>query len=337
MKAYFLPLLSLFFSFSLFSCQSTDSTKQELWIYTSLYKDTIADLTDKLKKDFPNTRFRWYQAGSEEIAAKVNAENIAGRTKAHILISSDRFWYEEMASKGYLHAYASPISKKVDASLRHPESYYSTLSIPVMVLAYNGEAVAKEDAPKSFKELGDVKWNKKVTTGSPLASGTNFVTLAMLQHTYGWNYVQKLKNNKTISQGGNSAVIRRLQNKERVVGWVLLENLLRLRGKDSRIKTVYPEDGVILQANVIAITKKKQENYELQKRFVDWMYGPKGQKAMTRSYMYSPLPAYAPPEGAPPLKSLPTKKAFSWTRKFIKQMVLERVEIKEKFSEIMFQ
>ena len=336
MKRSIFFLSSVFFFLFFSSCQSTGPGQQELWIYTSLYKDTIADLTEKLRKDFPKVRFRWYQAGSEEIAAKVNAENLAGGTKAHILISSDRFWYEEMASKGYLKAYTSPNAKKVSASLRHAQGYYTTLSIPVMVLAYNGEVLTKEDAPKSFEELGDAKWRKKLTTGSPLASGTNFVTLAMLQYTYGWDYVQKLKNNETISQGGNSAVIRRLQHKERVVGWVLLENLLRLQDKDSRLKVVYPEDGVIFQANVLAVVKKKGGTYELQKRFVDWMYGPEGQKAMTRSYMYSPIVDYAPPKGAPPLDTLRAK-AFVWSREFIEKMVLERVRIKEKFSEIMFQ
>ena len=329
-----LSFLSLFFFY--LSCTPNAKNEKVLWIYTSLYKDTIADLTPLLKKDFPGVDFRWYQAGSEEIAAKVNAENMAGETKADILISSDRFWYEEMATKKRLHSYFSPYSKKVDPSLRHPEHYYATLSIPVMVLAYNEEAVNKEDAPKTFKELGDPKWKSKVTIGSPLSSGTNFSTLAMLQYNYGWDYVKKLWKNETISQGGNSAVIRRLQSKERVVGWVLLENLLRLQGKDSRIKTVFPKDGVIFQSNVVAITKKKEGDHGLQERFVDWMYGPKGQAAMIRSYMYSPIDSYDPPKGAPPLHVL-QKRSFPWSREFIKKIVLERVLVKEKFSEIMFQ
>lgn len=58
---------------------------------------------------------------------------------------------------------------------------------------------------------------------------------------------------------GNSAVLRRIQSKERPVGWVLLENLLRLQKKDPRIKTIFPEDGVVIQANIMAITKKREK------------------------------------------------------------------------------
>ena len=38
--------------------------EKSLWIYTSLYKDTIADLTPRLKKAFPEVKFNWFQAGS---------------------------------------------------------------------------------------------------------------------------------------------------------------------------------------------------------------------------------------------------------------------------------
>ena len=192
---------------------------KELWIYTSLYKDTIADLTPKLEKDFPGVKFRWYQAGSEEIAAKVNAEILAsGATKADILISSDRFWYEEMGKMGRLHTYRSPPSESEPASLRSSKDFYATLSVPVMVLAYNNEAINEDDAPKTFKELADPKWKGKFTTGSPLASGTNFTTVAMLQYNYGWEYIQALRDNDTIAQGGNSAVIRRIQKQRTACG-----------------------------------------------------------------------------------------------------------------------
>lgn len=312
------------------------SNQQEMWIYTSLYKDTIADLEPRLAQAFPNVKFNFYQAGSEEIAAKVNAEMLSGGTKADILISSDRFWYEELAQKELLQPYNSPAAEKVPAELRHPKYMYTTLSIPVMVIGYNSEAVPTAQAPKSFQELGEEKWKGKVSSGSPLASGTNFTTVAVLQNKYGWEYIQKLKKNQMIAEGGNSAVIRRIQTKERPVGLVLLENILRFKDDDNRMKVVYPEDGVVFQSNVIAIVKKPDANFAVAEKFVDWMYQKEGQQAMVRSYMYSPLENVAPPEGAPPLAKL-REKAFMWSQDFIANVVQERVRIKEKFAEIMFE
>jgi iron(III) transport system substrate-binding protein len=309
--------------------------KTDLWIYTSLYKDTIADIQPQLEKQFPDIKFNFYQAGSEEVAAKVNAEELAGGVKADVLISSDRFWYEDLAKQKKLFAYKPKAASKVSGDLKSPEGFYTTLSLPVMVLAYNNEAVPDAKAPKSFKELGDPKWKGQASTGSPLASGTNFTTVAFLQKSYGWDYFKDLKKNEVISEGGNGAVIRRLQTKERPVGWVLLENILRFQDTDKRIKFVIPDDGAVIQNNIIAITQASKSKEAAQK-FVEWMYGPEGQQAMIKSFMYSPLPGFAAPKGAPELKQV-LAKAKPWSPALIREFMDDREKIKDNYSKIMFQ
>ncbi len=318
-----------------FSCQKDNNqAANEIWIYTSLYKDTIADLTPQLEAAFPAVKFRWYQAGSEDIATKVGAELMIGESKADILISSDRFWYEDLAKRNMLHQYASVNAQDVPATFKNPDGHYSTLSIPVMVLAYNQDII-KQNPPMTFKELTDPRWKNLVSSGSPLASGTNFTTMAFLQKSYGWEYFSKLKSNGMIAEGGNSAVIRRLQSGERPVGKVLLENILRFQHTDKRLKFVLPKDGAIIHNNVIAITKKKKDR-RLAEKVVDWMYEKKGQEAMVRSFMYSPLEKYAAPIGAPTLKEI-LSSSRPWSPELIKEIGEDRANLKEKFTEIMFQ
>lgn len=332
MKSYSFLFLILIV---LFSCKSEQATKNELWIYTSMYKDTIADMKPRLEKAFPGVTFNFFQAGSEEIAAKVNAEILSGGTNADVLISSDRFWYEEMAAQGQLESYQNQKWSEVDSQLKHDGGFYSTVSVPVMVMAYNSEAFKNSEVPSSFEQMSKPEWKDKFTTGSPLASGTNFTTMAMLQDKYGWDYFKSLKSNNTIAQGGNSSVIRRIQSQERPVGWVLLENLLRFKGKDDRLKIVYPKDGVVIQSNVMAITKKSDDR-SLAKKFVDWMYTQEGQECMTRSFMYSPLTSIAAPEGAPDFSTL-LKNSIPWTKSFIDRVTKERSQLKEEYTKIMFQ
>ena len=318
----------------LFVLSCTPKNENEVWIYTSLYKDTISDIKPKLEATFPEITFQFYQAGSEEIAAKVNAETLAGGTKADILITSDRFWYEELARAGKLQAYNTERVKSIPQELRHPQGLYNTLSIPVMVIAYNSESLKGARVPSTFKELVGVQWKGQFSTGSPLASGTNFTTVAFLSKAYGWDFFKKLQANGTISQGGNSAVLRRIQNKERPIGWVLLENILRFQGKDKRLKTVFPTDGVVLHNNVLAMTQKKGDRSKV-KQVVQWLFSDEGQSAMVRSYMYSPFPGVAGPKGAPSFAEL-RRKSFPWTPEFVSYVVKNRDRIKEKFAEIMF-
>lgn len=322
-----------------FVCVGTACTKKEkkpeIWIYTSLYKDTIADVQPKLEAKFPEYQFSFFQSGSEEVAAKVNAEELAGGTKADLFIFSDRFWFEEMAQRGRLHKYSPTGSGSVAEMLRNKDEFYAAVSIPVMVLIYNSEAIPAAQAPKTFKELADPKWKGKFATGSPLSSGTNFTTVAFLQKNYGWDYFKALRKNDTIAEGGNSSVIRRVQTKERPVGWVLLENALRLQDSDPKLKIIYPEDGVVLQSNVLAIAKKAASREPAQK-VADWFFSRDGQDAMVRSYMYAAVPGNEAPRGAPAFDQI-MKNAQKWTPEIVQEFMKGRESLKEEFAKIMLQ
>lgn len=315
---------------------SCKDSKKELWIYTSLYKDTIADIQPKLEKQFPDIAFNFYQAGSEEIASKVNAEMLAGGTKADVLVFSDRFWYEDMAQQGKFVKYTPKGSESIPDILKDPNGFYVNASIPLMVMIYNSDAISEKAAPKTFKDMADPKWKGKFTTGSPLASGTNFTTVAFLQKAYGWDYFKALRKNDTISEGGNSAVIRRVQTKERPIGWVLLENALRFQESDPKMKVVYPEDGAIINSNVMAIVKKEGVDPKMAQDFADWVYTKEAQDAMVRSYMYSPLPGYETPKGALAFDKVLTK-AQKWSPELLAEIMKNRESIKEEFTKIMFQ
>lgn len=325
-----LLILSLFF---VFACSKKDN-RTEVWIYTSLYKDTIAEMTPKLEKAFPDIKVNWFQAGSEEVAAKVNTELMAGEPKVDLLISSERFWYQELSDNGKLHAFKPQAYDAFYDDLKWPDGTFYVASIPVMVLVYNNEVIKAGEAPKSFLALTENKYKDKITGGSPLASGTNFTTVAALQKKYGWDYIQKLKANNFLFDGGNSAVIKRIQNKEKPIGWVLLENVLRFQNEDKRLQVIYPEDGVVTQFNTMAITKKNASR-EAAEKIANWIFSDDGQEAMINSYMYSPVKGFKDPKAAPPFMEIKAK-SFAWTTELIKEITAKRSEIKEKFSSIIF-
>jgi iron(III) transport system substrate-binding protein len=327
LKSFLLSALVL-----LCSCQNSD--KNEIWIYTSLYKDTIADITPKLEKAFPNLKIKWYQAGSEEIAAKINTELIAGSPKADILISSERFWYQELSDSGKLVSWKPQIFDSLEEEYKNELGTFHVVCIPIMVLVYNSEVLSESMAPKSFKDLADPKFKSLATGGSPLASGTAFTTILALQKKYGWEFFHDLKKNNFLFDGGNSAVMKRIQTKERPIGFVLLENVLRFLYDDKRLKIVYPDDGVVTQFNTMGVPKKKHMNPETLK-VANWFFTQDGQETMTKSYMHSPVKGFPAPNGAPELAIL-KEKAFPWPLDLIKELTEKRFDIKETYVEIMF-
>ena len=84
-----------------------------------------------------------------------------------------------------------------------------------------------------------------------------------------------------------------------------------------------------------AISKKDKSRANAQ-RVADWFFSQDGQEAMTRSFMYSVLPNFPAPKGAKEFKEV-LKVAPKWTPELLKEIMEKREEIKEEFTQIMFQ
>src|SRR3990167_5289401 len=255
--------------------EGTKPAKTTLWVYTSLYNEDIEKLTPVLQQELPDIDVKWFAAGSEKVLAKVNAELASGHVNADLILTSDPFWYEQLAQKGLLLVYESPAAKSISANLKNPENYWVTVRIPVMVIAYNKDVLEPLEVPTSFKDLTSTKWKGKVALGSPLESGTNFTAVANLSQKYGWDYYKQLRANETFSSGGNSTVRQKVESKEYPIGVILLENILQAKSSGSPMQEVYPSDGVVLVPSPIAIFKSSKVP-DAAKRFYDFMLSQKG-------------------------------------------------------------
>lgn len=314
----------------------TESKTSTLWIYTSLYPHVIQDLEKKLVVRFPGVKFRWYQSGSENVAAKVNSELLAGQTQADLILTSDPFWYEDLKLRKKLLAYESPAAKTVPAVLKDPDGYYATARVPLMVIAYHQESFTEAEAPQGFSDLLQPKFKNKIAMGNPLESGTSFTTVALLTQKFGWDYVAKLRTQGILSAGGNSSVLARIETKERPVGIVLLENVLATRRRNPKIQIVYPKEGALLIPSPVAILASTHSP-ELARQAVDFFFSPEGQESIVKKGdMHSPIPGVVGPEGARPWDQI-FSGALQWSPALFQDIFKKREEIKKKFSQMVLE
>jgi iron(III) transport system substrate-binding protein len=304
--------------------------KKEIWIYTSLYKEVVAEMDPIVKAAIPDAEIKWFQGGSENVASKLNAELAAGNPKADLILTSDPFWYFELKQNGKLLRYESPAAKDVPVELKDPDHAFVTVRIPMMVLGYNSEALKPEELPQTWKDLSQAKWKDKISIGSPLESGTSFTAVALLSKTFGWEYFAELRKLDLVAAGGNSSVITRIETHERPIGVVLLENILKAQNKGSPVRAVYPKDGSIPVPSPIAILQTTKHP-ELAKKIYDWFFSQVAQTAIVHSGMYSPLPKFASPANA---KSWTEVTRMHWSPALLAQLYAARDQIKAKFSEV---
>jgi len=318
--------------FLLFTNCTKKSDKKEFWIYTSIYKDVINQMQPRLEAKFPDVEFMWFQSGSENVAARLNAELSTGKPLADLVMTSDIFWYLEMKNGGHLLLYKSELAKKLPANFRDPDGAYALARIPTAVIAYNSRLFSDEKPPQSFEELKDPKWKGKISMGSPLESGTSMTVVTQLVHKKGWAYFKALRKNDILSAGGNSSVIQRMETGERPIGIVLLENILDAQRRGSPIMPVYPTDGNILVPSPIAILSTTKDP-ELSKQIYDYFLGKTMQEEILAGRMYAPLLPKKAPNGAIPFEEI-QRNSFPWNDKLLHELYGQRNEIKKKFMEI---
>lgn len=310
---------------------SACTSKKQVWIYTSVYKEVIAEMEPILAQAIPDVEVKWYQAGSETISSKLAAEIASGKPKADILLTSDPFFYTELKKSGHLLEYKSPAAADVPAEFSDPAGQYSGIRMPVMVIAYHSGVYSESQAPQRWKDLADPKWKDKVSMPSPLESGTAFTTVTLLSQALGWDYFSALRTNNIVAAGGNSSVISRIETKERPVGIVLLENVLAAWKKGSPVRPIYPLEGSVPIPSPIAILKGSR-NPELAKKVYDWLFTEPATRAIVRSGLYSVLSSSPSPENARPWGEL-RKTLLPWNNEILEKAYSQKDQIKAKFSE----
>ncbi|TNE91607.1 MAG: ABC transporter substrate-binding protein [Deltaproteobacteria bacterium] len=303
----------------------------EVWIYTSMYQSVIDQVDPLIREALPGVEPQWYQAGSEKVAQRVEAEWDAGGSKACLLMTSDPFWYAAITRQDRLQPHFAPNVLQIDRGMVDPSGYWATARISLLVLGAHEDV---SDAPTAIGQLGDPDYAGRVSIGDPLSSGTMFTLLSFLTEgktdDASWSFVEELRGQGLVSAGGNSSVLTRLETREREIGVLLLENLLKAAEKDSPAKPIYPADGAIAVPGPIALTSDCP-NPKAARAVYDFLLSDPGQQAMVDGNMYAGLPHLPPPKGAEPLDAIALR---PWDTAFRERVAADKAAIKERFAEL---
>lgn len=308
-------------SFLLVLGTTAEASKKELWVYTSIYKEFAAPLEKAFEAAHPDVDVQIYQGGSEKIQAKVEAELLAKKPQADIILTSDPFWGNDLQKRGLVFEKSgiSPLAT----------NYYSLM----ILIAHKNWPEGQR--PKSFKDLTKPAFKNIVQMGSPLESGTMFSSVAYLSKKYGWDYFKKLQENGLASSGGNSTVIQKVESGEKKIGIVLLENALAAKKRGSPIDIIYPDDGSIPLPSVQTILKEAKDK-EAAVQFAQFVLSKEGQLLLRNGFMYSVRKDVTSPEGAKPFSEV-TAKSTQWTQSLLDEVAQESKNIKKRFSQIVLQ
>ena len=149
--------------------------------------------------------------------------------------------------------------------------YYPSTST-LMLLIYNTQRVKAAEAPKSWQDMLDPKWNGRAAFGHPAFSGYVGVWTVALTKQYGWDYFNKLAKNKPqIGRSGNDPITM-LNGGERDVGLGPLATTMLMQDKGNPIAIQYPTDGAVLCIGPSAVIANAPHP-NAARLFAEWLLG----------------------------------------------------------------
>ena len=170
--------------------------------------------------------------------------------------------------------------------MKHEDDFYTGVEIFVLGFAYNTELVSEEEAPETWEDLLDPKWEGKIQFPNPAASGTStlMVLSYMMQHgeEEGWDYFQKLSDqaNSIPDSGSGPTKGAAMGEAEIAIGFDFMAYEHKANGED--IDFVVPEDTPVLVNPMTLI--KDGPNPEGGKKFMDFMLTEEAQEILASWY-----------------------------------------------------
>lgn len=269
-------------------------------VYTA-HKSSIVDRLLPVFEQETGLKAEVIQLGSGDIVRRVRAE--AGKPAADVIWSITGSLLTEMSD--LLEPYQVASHDKLDPSFVRDPSWTPYTAV-VYVLAVNTDMVSLEDAPKTWLDLADPKWQGQIASARADNSGSAMQQLQTVLTVYGdegWDkYTEMAKN--FIFTDSSGAVPRYIADGEASMGLTLEDNAFEYINGGAPMGVILLSDGTVATPDGVALVKGGP-NPDGGKVFLDWAMSKSTQELLANEIGRRAIHTeVAPPPGAPDLTTV---------------------------------
>ena len=230
----------------------------------------------------------YYFAGTGRVITKIATEHQAGQVAADIIWVGDPSDYLSFKKEGILEKYSSPEANAIDSKFIDKDGYYTGARMMNMGIGYNSVLVTPEDAPKSWNDLLDPKWEGQIVMTDPSSAGTTkyFVAALLASPEYGEEYFKKLRANGCELESGTTATHNQVAASAYQVGIMLDYVSHNLMAQGSPIGFTYLPKDLISIFSPIGLVKGSA-NQENGKLLYDFILSKEGQEILIANNLLS--------------------------------------------------
>lgn len=268
------------------ACAVLASPSGTVMMYSSMQEDQLIAVKQGFEAKYPDVKMEYYFAGTGKVMTKITTEAQAGHVDADILWVGDPTNYVAFKELGILEKYSSPEAAAIDPAFIDADGYYTGARMMNMGIAFNA-SVDPAEAPKSWNDLLDPKWNDQIVMSDPNTAGTTkyWRNAIMANPKYGIPFMEKLKANKCYFESGTTATHNQVAAGAYKVGVCLDYVTANLVKEGSPITFVYPEDTVSITSPIGIV--KGSKNLENAKLLYDFILSKEGQEILVANNLLS--------------------------------------------------
>jgi iron(III) transport system substrate-binding protein len=248
-------------------------------VYTSMSLSDYPKVMAAFEQSYPFIKTNTFRATPSGVMRRVDTEARAGRYAADVAGSAAvEMW--QLKQQRLSTPYLSPESKAFPSGSIDPEGYWSAYEVTPIVLAFNTKLVSPQEAPKSYQDLLNSKWNGKMSLGTEEYEWFH----VMLEHM-GWEkgleYMKSLAK-QNLHMPGSSSVMRvqlLLAGESSIALAARGRRVSEFKAKGAPIdfRTLDPYPG---EPNLLALMQRSP-NPHAAILFFDWLLSREGQSKMS--------------------------------------------------------
>jgi iron(III) transport system substrate-binding protein len=252
--------------------------------YTSIDLPASQRIAKAFEAKYPGIPVRVERTGAERLFQRVGQEFSSRIFAADVVNTSDAAHTIVWKRNDWLAPYVpEDVAKHFPAEHKDPDGTFASVRVTLCPIAYNTNLVKKEEAPKSYADLLDPKWAGKIVKAHPGYSGTILTATYQISRDLGWQYFEKLAQQRIMQVQSATDPPKKLALGERAIMADGGEYVaLQLKEGGDPIEIVYPTEGTPLIVGPNAVFKTAP-NPNAARLLQSYMFSPEGQQVMIDS------------------------------------------------------
>ena len=262
---------------------NADQSKQQgatLMIYTSMKESLIGGIVNGFKAKYPDINVDYQSAGAGKIMAKLDAEKQSGGIMADIIWTSEVPDFYMMKDEGLLEPFRPSTFDELINPFDDYDGSFTAVRLGTLGIVINTESVPTP--PTSWEEIAaSPDYKNMFGIADPALSGTAYMSVALLEKQFGWDYLVRLHDNGAMKSKGSGRVIEDTANGTLKaclgVDYITASKI----DKGDPLKMIYPHE-LIMVPSPVAIFKQSK-HMDAAKKFVDYMVSQEAQQMVANA------------------------------------------------------